>query len=279
MLHIARLTIWEALRRRILLATGVLTAGFLVLFWLEVQHQPRVAVTQNPLGNLSVALGSLALGAFFCYFVIAFFSIFSVSGSISAEIESGLLAPVIPRPLYRAEIVLGKWMGFAVVQCCYVSVLFFGIVVIVHAYYARVLPPAPAIIQAWALFTLQAWVLGAVTLLGSVRLSTLANGITVALSFTMAFLAGAVAQFPFAGTHGSMVDRLAVAMSLVLPTDNLYRRAVYELLGGRQGLLGLNSLGPFGAIKVPSMLYVLYSVIYLGMALMLSVRLFARRDA
>ncbi len=278
MLHIARLTIWEALRRKILLATGVLTMGFLALFWLEVAHQPRMAVTQNPLGNLSAALGSLALGAFFCYFVIAFFSIFSVSGAVSAEIESGLLAPVIPRPLCRAEIVLGKWIGFAIVQLCFVSVLFFGIVAVVHAYYARVLPAAPAVVQAWALFVLQAWVLGAVTLLGSVRLSTLANGITIALSFTMAFLAGALAQFRFVA-HGSVVNGLATAMSLVLPTDNLYRRAVYELAGGRQSLLGTALIGPFGVIKVPSLLYVLYAVVYLAVALTVSVRLFEYRDA
>ncbi len=276
MILIARLTIWETFRRKVLLSSLVMTGVFLWLFWLEVSHEPRLAITQNPLADVTSAVANLGLGAFFCYVVIAFFAIFSVSGAISSEIESGMLAAVVPRPVYRAEIVLGKWVGFALVQLCYVSFLFFSMVVVIRAFDARILPPPAAIVAAWALFVGEAWILSAVGLLGSVLLPTLTNGITLALGFLVAFLSGGLAQIPLG--QSAVVDRIATVMDLLLPTDGLYRRAVFEMTHNSQSLIALNVLGPFGVLKVPNDAFLAYALVYLLGVLALTVRFFHRRD-
>lgn len=248
-------------------------ALFLGLFWIAVTHEPHYLVTQNGMSNLVINTENWGLGAFFCYIVIAFLSIFSVSGTIASEVENGMLAAVVPRPVYRAEIVLGKWLGYALAEAAYVTVLFMGIVAISGSF-EGVIPTWPTLILAWMLFVGQAWVLLAVGLLGSIVLPTLANGVTLGLLFVIAFLSGGVAQLPVS----PLFTHIALGISLLLPTDGLYRRAVYELMRASAGGLGSALLGPFGARHVPSNMFLVYAALYLVGVLWLAVRLFNQKN-
>jgi ABC-type transport system involved in multi-copper enzyme maturation permease subunit len=108
-LIIARLTLLEALRRRLLWALGVLTITVVALtawgFALLVANARERAV---PSLELVVAVSQLLiLVAFMFSFVLAMTAAFLGAPAIAADLESGVLQAVAARPIRRAEILLG----------------------------------------------------------------------------------------------------------------------------------------------------------------------------
>lgn len=295
---IARLTVLETRRRRLLLLTMVMTAAFFVLFWFLAHSFANGANSgaatlsegQLLLQNYQSGMTTLFLGLFFVYFMIAFFSIFSLAGAVAGDAESGLLAAILPRPLHRASFLIGKWTGFAAVQAVYVAVMVTGVALIVHLVFPTAPVWTPRLFSAGAVFILEAWTVAAVTLLGSVLFSALANGIGVSILFGIAFLVGAADQISsgamrYAGSKSvtgiaHTLDHINTLLSLVFPSDGLYRRALYEVAGPGAPMLQLLSrlLGPFGVSTPPSVAFIVYSVLYLVAVLSISCWAFSRRD-
>ncbi len=294
---IVRLTILETRRRRLLLLTLIMTAAFLVLFWFLAHSYASTATSvvslaggQFLLQNYESGMTTFFLGLYFVYFMIAFFSIFSLAGAISGDAESGLLAAILPRPLRRSGFLIGKWAGFAIVQAVYVAVMVAGVALIVHFAFPSVRVWTPRLFLAGAVFILEAWTVAAVTLLGSVWFSAIANGITVSILFGIAFLMGSADQLAMgslafgapssSGVVVQTLDNVNTALSLVFPSDGLYRRALYEILGPGTPVLHTlgNLLGPFGVSAPPGRMFVLYAILYLVAVLCLAARSFGRRN-
>ncbi|HZT43993.1 MAG TPA: ABC transporter permease subunit [Chthonomonadaceae bacterium] len=121
---IAGLTLKEAVRRRTLL--GALMLGLLVLglslLLLVIRYRMEAAVAS---GHMSVyryaiqfpiarsTITSLCLSSI--KMLSALFAVMLAGGAISSEIERGLLAVILPKPIYRVEILLGKWIGINIV--------------------------------------------------------------------------------------------------------------------------------------------------------------------
>lgn len=109
---LAGLTIREAIRRRIFLAAlliSVLYIGFAFLP-LHIRLNPLVGFDMpsalNNTGRIFAWLG--------CGTIKFFGSILAVAlsaGAITAEVERGVLAIVVPKPIPRAAVYLGKWLG------------------------------------------------------------------------------------------------------------------------------------------------------------------------
>src|SRR5207237_9182647 len=118
LLTIARLTIWEASRRRLLLAVVALTVviigmsawGFVRIWDLDNGGRP-VTVTEVRL----ISSQLLILISFMFSFVLALSAVLLASFSLPGEVETGVVLALLARPLRRAELVLGKWLGMAVV--------------------------------------------------------------------------------------------------------------------------------------------------------------------
>jgi hypothetical protein len=71
---------------------------------------------------------------------------------------------------------------------------------------------------------------------------------------------------------------IGLATELMIPTDALYRRALFQILGSHV-LLGLVSdFGPFGVAVPPGPVVVVYAVVYGCALLAVAVRWFQRRD-
>lgn len=265
-------TVRELSRRRITQVTLAMALAFLGVFYYLLSQQPHQSVEVNPLNNVTSAGVALVLGLFFCYFIVAFFAVLTTTGSVSGEIENGLLMAVMARPLKRFEVIAGKWVGIAVVQTVMVSVVVGGVLAILNSRFPGVVAAGWGLAATWALFVLQAWVLSALTLLCSVGLSAVASGVVMTMGFLMAFVFGSFAQLPHMGLSGPNL-----IAGLILPTDGLYRRAIFNALGPSQGLFA-QYLGPFGARHVPSTLFVAYSGVYLLAALAVAGWWFRRRD-
>ncbi len=135
-LTIAGLTLKEAVRRRTFL--GALLIGLLILglslLLLLISAQMRASVADGsrdavwyavnyPIARsviMSLCLSSIrVLGSIF--------AILLAGGSISSEIERGLLAIILPKPIPRWHILLGKWIGLNLILAG--SVLAWGLTV------------------------------------------------------------------------------------------------------------------------------------------------------
>ena len=123
-LTIAGLTLKEAVRRRtlfgaLLIGLFILTLSLLpilirrqMLHAVEIGKMPEFKfATQFPIYRSIIMM--------LCLSVIkslgAFFAVLMAGGAISGEIEGGLLSVILPKPLARWQILLGKWIGLNVV--------------------------------------------------------------------------------------------------------------------------------------------------------------------
>ena len=119
-LTIAGLTLREAVRKRTLF--GALLMGLLIfglsLLLIPIRHEleSRVAdfshdqrwlLQQAPIARSHI----MSL----CFFTIralgSLFAVLLAGGALSGEIERGLFAVILPKPIHRWEIYVGKWLG------------------------------------------------------------------------------------------------------------------------------------------------------------------------
>jgi ABC-type transport system involved in multi-copper enzyme maturation permease subunit len=117
---IAGLTLKEAVRRRTFV--GALLLGLLVLGLSTILIVIRSRMQQMVLNGSRDALWyaiqfqvSRSIVTSLCLFAIrtlaSLFAILLAGGSISSEIERGLLAVILPKPIPRWQILAGKWLG------------------------------------------------------------------------------------------------------------------------------------------------------------------------
>lgn len=117
---LAGLTIKEAIRRRLFIA-GLLIA--MLLAGLAFIHIPmRRPSPLAPDAASQLLLRSQTFAWLGCGMIKFFSSILAVTlaaGAITAEVDKGVLSTVVPKPLPRAAIYLGKWLGLlALLACC-----------------------------------------------------------------------------------------------------------------------------------------------------------------
>ena len=284
-LIIARLTLLEALRRRLLWALGVLTIAVVALtgwgFALLVANARERAV---PSLELVLAVSQLLiLVAFMFSFVLAMTAAFLGAPAIAADLESGVLQAVAARPIRRAEILLGKWLGLAAIVLGYAVVaglLELAAVGLVTGY----LPPDP--LSATIFLGGQAIVLLTIAVLLSTRLPTIAGGAVAVVLFGVSWISGVMGSI--AGVLGlDALARTVEASRFVVPLDGLWKGAVYALeppafiflatsAGERAARVAANN--PFYASAPPAPGFLLYVGAWLVVVLGLAAWSFGRRE-
>ena len=126
-LVVARWTLLEARRRRLLAAGVALSAAFVVLFAVafallyrsqqrdllnaQAQGVPGGFDARTELLFLSTAL--VVLGLYGVQFLAVLLGLFLGVASVSPEIDSGALHAVLARPLSRLEYLLGRFLALA----------------------------------------------------------------------------------------------------------------------------------------------------------------------
>lgn len=231
-LIVARWTIIEAVRRRMVLVAALLSVAFVALFavgfvLLYGMAEQQMGTTQPGAatggGLLAIAVVLTVLGLYAVQFLAALLALFLGVGSLSAEIDSGALHAVLARPISRTQYVLGRFGAFAALLAAY-CVAMAGSLLLVARLVAgyQALNPARTI----ALVVLEMVVLLAVGTLGSTRLPTLANGVLMFSLFGLAWLAGIVEYIGGLARNETMVN-LGTAISLVFPSDAVWRGASF----------------------------------------------------
>lgn len=277
MLTIAKLTIGEAARRRVLwvltalavLAVGLTTWGVSALVT-EAQS--------NGTSDLQIRIGVSGILIFIAFmfgFVLVMTAAFFGSPAIATDLESGVAQAMLARPLRRSSYLLGRWLGLAVVIGVYsvaCGLLAIGAVGLVSGYF----PPDP--IRPVLYLAGQAIVLLSLTVLLSTRLPPIAGGAIAVVAFGLAWMAGVLAKVGLAFGTTSLAT-VGDAIRVLLPTDALWQGVAFGLAPPLASVdLERLADSPFFAAAPPSVEIVAWSVAWVVIVLVLAVNQLRRRE-
>ncbi len=273
-LIIAQLTIQETQRRRILWIALVLAIAF-VAFFAVAFHYIYQDVEQSGLDsdNGQFVVGTLlAAGLYAINFLVIVTTVVTSVTAVSEEIESHTIEALLTKPLRRWELILGKWVGFAVMLLVYVVILSGGIILFVNW---RTGYTIQNVLPGFSLMVLQGLLVLSLTMAGGTRLSSLANGVLAFMLYGLAFLGGWVEQIGAMLRNETAVD-IGIVTSLIMPTEILWKRALTLFQPQFANLPML--AGPFAVMSQPSDLMMGYAVFYMLALLGLAMWSFSRRD-
>jgi ABC-2 type transport system permease protein len=278
---LTKLTFREAVRRKIMLAGLVLGISFLIIYSIGLHFiliQVRSVASQNAPSQSAANVisvesmnGFLMAGLYAVTFLSIAMSALLAADTLAGEINSGTIQTIATKPIRRADIVLGKWLGFAGLLGLYILLMAGGVVL---SMFLQTGYTPDHLLAGLLLIYMEAVLIMTITLLCSAALPALATGGTVFGLYGLSFIGSWIEQFG-AVLHNETAIKIGIITSLLIPSESLWRRAAFEMQTPLAGVLGGN---PFGAISVPSVLMVVYAVLYLAVALISSIRIFQQRD-
>ena len=280
MITIAKLTIGEAARRRVLwvlVALAVVAVGLTAWGVSALVEGAR----DSGVGELEIKFAVsqiLIFIAFMFGFVLVMTAAFFGSPAIASDLESGVAQALLARPLRRSSYLLGRWLGLAVVVVVYAALAGFlaiGAVGLVSGY----VPPDP--ILPVAFLAGQALILLTLTVLLSTRLAPIAGGAIAVVAYGLAWMAGVLGKIGLAIGTTSLVT-VSDAIRYLLPTDALWQGVVY----GLEPSFVINSVGnevvarssPFFADAPPSLAILAWSGVWTVLVLVLAINQLRRRE-
>jgi Cu-processing system permease protein len=266
-------TLREALRRRILLAALLCGLAFLALFGAGLNailtdaraHAGMTLLERHVMLNFLTLAGLYAVN-----FLLVMTAVLLPVDTLSGEIASGVIQTVASKPIRRAEIVIGKWLGYWLVMAGYFTLLAGGVLALTRLV-GHFTPPRIGL--GLPLMLLEGTVLLTVSIAGGARLSTVTNGILAFGLYGLAFIGSWVEQI---GAHvGRDAARyVGTIASLIMPSEALWQRAAYEM---QPGIMRQMVATPFSPASVPSHAMVVWALAYVAVALALGVRAFQKR--
>jgi Cu-processing system permease protein len=275
---IASATARETLRSRSMLVAVILNLLYLALLslvgwllWTAGLDRAAPALDQ-PAAREAVIRGILLYSIVGGSTLALFIGVFSSVGAVSGEIERGTILALAARPVARWEILLGKFLGNGLLAVAYLvgQGLLIGLVV---AALSGVW--VPDLLAALGLLSLNVLVLVAVSLAGSTRLGTAANGVTVVVFWLgltntgLLFALGTLVDEP-------LLRQAADWSRLALPVGEVGDLAGRVLLGP-QARLFQEAAGSRAGLPVHDWIW-LYALGYLVAVLALGSWSLARRD-
>ena len=273
LITILHLTLHEAARRRILAATLIGAAAFLVLFGTgfhfvakHVEHEVGQSVLRQ-----RILLNFLTLaGLYATHFLTLMTAVLLPVDTLSGEIATGVVQTVASKPVHRSSIVLGKWLAFSLVAVAYFAVVAGGVLAIARAI-GHFTPPGLAL--GLPLMALEAVVYVSLSIAGGARLATVTNGILVFGLYGIAFIGGWVEQV--GALAGNLpAQNVGTVASLLMPTEALWQRAAYYM---QPTVMRDLHMTPFSPASLPSAAMVWWAGTYALLALVSGIQAFRKR--
>jgi ABC-type transport system involved in multi-copper enzyme maturation permease subunit len=272
---ITRLTFREASRRKIALTGFLLGLAFVLLFsvgffYINQQRLTNISF-QSPIAMDEYYNTITLAGLYVVNFLIVVMAALVTADTLAGEISTGTIQSLATKPLRRSEIVLGKWLGYAILLALYVVLMAGGILLSASLQSGYSMPN---VLVGLVLMYLAALVVMTITIACSSYFSTLATGGLVIGLYGLAFIGSWVEQI------GSLMNSTAavqvgIVSSLLMPSEAIWRRAAFEMTAPLSRMI---SFGPFSTASVPSTAMIIYGGLYLLAALWIAVRQFGRRD-
>jgi Cu-processing system permease protein len=278
-LTIAGYGLREALRRKVFAVVCLLSVGFLALYWLGARyafdHVDNVIPPEGVDARTFAGAFLFGMAMFGTLFLGVVLAIFLTLGTVRGDAERNLLQPLVVRPIGRSRLLVARFLGAAAVCVPYVLVLYFTGMVLTGVegswWPDRIVTPGLELAGG-------VLIVAALSLLGSVFLSSIANGIAVFMIFGAGLVAGLLGQIGEALNSDSL-NQIATISSWVLPFEALYQDALNAITAETFGFTkAALSLGPFGGAHEAGIAFAPYVLGYLAVLGFLAVAGFARRD-
>jgi Cu-processing system permease protein len=278
-LTIAGYGLREALRRKVFVVVCFLSVAFLGLYWLGVRYAfHHVANVEPPAGVDSrtfagaFLFGMAMFGTLFLGVVLA---IFLTLGTVRGDAERALLQPLVVRPIGRSSLLVARFLGAAAVCVPYVLILYFAAMLLTGLegswWPDRIATPGLELAGGVV-------IVAALSLLGSVFLSSIANGIAIFMIFGAGLVAGLLGNIGHVLNSPGLIHAAKIA-SWAIPFEALYQDALRSITEKTSGLTGfLLRLGPFGGAEQGGIGLRLWAVAYVVLVGGLAAAGFARRD-
>ncbi len=278
---IAMYSLRESLRRRVFLVVLVLTVAFLGLYGLGTREAFKEVAAQGGAAqagvDTTVVVGATLFGLsmFGTLFLGTVLAVFLTLGVVRGDAERGLLQPIVVRPVGRAALLVGRFLGAASVCALYVIAVYS--VALLLTSWAGGWTPDRWIMPALGLAA-GVSILAALSLLGSVFLSATANGIAVFMLFGAGLVAGLLGQIGEA-LRSETLETVSGVASWALPFEALYQAGLSAITADTSGFTRFAvQLGPFGGAQEASPLLWPWALVYLLGVAALAIAGFRRRD-
>jgi ABC-type transport system involved in multi-copper enzyme maturation permease subunit len=279
---IVRVTLGECLRRRVLIVVAILTLAFLGLYAIATHlafaavgsaevRQGGTLVDQNALAGATL----LGLAMFATLFLGAVLAVFLTFNAIRGDAEQGLLQPIVVRPIGRTVFVAARF-GAACGICASYTALVYAASVTITGIEGDWWPDSivvPGIALAAAVC-----VIAAISLLGSVYMSTIPNGIAVLMIYGAGLVSGLLGQIGYA-LPSERLQQIGRDASWALPFDALYQAGLHSLTADTSGITGvIVHLGPLGGAQGAGPLLGVWAIAYVAVVLTATAVGLQRRD-
>jgi ABC-type transport system involved in multi-copper enzyme maturation permease subunit len=269
----------EALRRKVFLVVCLLTIAFLVLYWIGTRyafhHVNNVVPPQGIDARTFAGAFLFGMAMFGTLFLGVVLAIFLTLGVVSGDAERALLQPLVVRPVGRSTLLVARFLGAAAVCAPYVLILYFAGMLVTGLegswWPDRIVMPGLELAGG-------VLIVAALSLLGSVFLSSIANGIAVFMIFGAGLVAGLLGNIGHVLNSHGLVHAAKIA-AWAIPFEALYQDALRAITERTSGLTGfLLRLGPFGGAEQGGVALRLWSVAYLLLIGAAAIIGFLRRD-
>jgi ABC-type transport system involved in multi-copper enzyme maturation permease subunit len=282
-LTIARLQLQELLRRRLFIVLLLLTVVVITLTTWGFSRIPGLNEGRGrPMTATEIAAVAsqfLIMVMFMFSFVLAFSAVFAASPAISAEVESGITLAMLARPITRLEYVVGKWLGLVATVLIY-AVPAAAIQMLLVQVVVGYSPPHPL---EFLLFVIgEAIVILTLSLVLSTRFAGMVGGVTGLILWGLGWMGGIVGGIGLAFENATLTH-VGTASKLILPTDGLWRGAVWSLepaslIAVARSSATAAAANPFFAADPPPPAYVAWCIIWITGMLALAVWSFTRKE-
>jgi Cu-processing system permease protein len=270
----------ECMRRRVFVVVLLLTTAFLALYALGTEaafDQVGELGGGDALIDDQVLTGSTLFGLamFTTLFLGCVLAVFLTLGAVRGDAERGLLQPLVVRPVGRTALLAGRFVAAGGVCAAYVAAVYLAAMLItgVAGGWWPDHPVTPGLGLAAGVV-----VIAAISLLGSVFLTSTANGIAVFMVFGAGLAAGLLGQIGDALSVGTL-ETVAEVASWLLPFEALYQAGLHALTEDVSGATGvIVRLGPFGGAQESGPLLWLWTLAYVALVGAAARAGFARRD-
>ena len=280
-LVIAAMTVREVSRRRLVLALVLLSAFAVVLTGWGFSRLPGIRDHGVPITAADLTLVSSQLLIFVLFMfsaVLGLGAVMVASQSVSGEVESGQALAILARPVHRAEVILGKWIGLCSLIVAYAAVATTAELLVVR-WGTGYVPPHP--VAAAAFIAVEGLVLLTLTLLLSVGFSGITAGVIALMLFFITWIAG-VAGAVGTVLNNAPIEAIGNVSRLLLPSDGVWRGAIFNLepetvvavaSGSREA-----AANPFTSLSPPATAYLAWVAAWVVVVVGLTIVAFRNRE-
>lgn len=279
-LTIARLTVLEMLRRRlflVLLGLTLLVIAFTSWGFGQITTAGSRPITR--VEQVAVVSQLLILVGFMFSFTLAFSAVFAGAPSLSGDVESGTALAILARPISRAEFVLGKWLGVVITTLVY-AIPTTALQLFMVDRVVQYVPPHP--LEFLAFIIGEGIVVLTLAIALSTRFAGMVGGVVALILWGVAWIGGIVGGVGLA-LGNETATHVGTATRLVLPTDGLWRGAVWALepatvIGAARGAGPAVAGNPFFAADPPDPAYLAWCVAWIVVGLGVAIWSFQQRE-